>query len=61
MEVGHGGKTAYERTTGRRCTQEVVPIGEIVLSKAAKNSGDRKRVWRKLERSNLLGAKQRKQ
>ena len=43
-------KTAFERISGRRCTQEVVPIGESILYKSAKTSTDWKRVvgenWR---------------
>ena len=41
-------KTAFEHQTGRQCGLEVVPIGEVVLYKSAKTSGDRKRVLGKI-------------
>ena len=50
FSVIDGDKTAFERQTGRKCHLEVIPIGEVVLYKSAKTSGDRKRVigenWR---------------
>eukprot|EP00973_Karenia_brevis_P040696 5631595-Karenia_brevis.AAC.1 len=42
--IGGDGKTAFERAIGRKCDLEVLPIGETVLYRPARTSGDRKRV-----------------
>eukprot|EP00973_Karenia_brevis_P001575 213524-Karenia_brevis.AAC.1 len=48
---GSDNRTAYERTNGRECNQEVIAIGECMLFRPSRNTDDRKRVvgesWRK--------------
>ena len=43
LKVGRDGKTAYQRQTGKRCGQEVVPFRERVLFKKLQDSVGRKR------------------
>ena len=52
--VGKDGRTAYERRRGRPCRLEVVPCGEKVWYKEAREGKDRKEKFNtELERKNM--------
>ena len=44
FKIGKDCKTAYERRNVRKCNEEVIPFGEMVICKRLKGSGERKKI-----------------
>ena len=53
FKIGKDCKTAYERRNVRKCNEEVIPFGEMVICKRLKGSGERKKI---MENTWLEGA-----